>query len=161
MGQGEEIYWHLRLGDSSKLGWNITFLEINLWYYTGGFFPDRDSSFCIGEEYLNVYFYLSRNIEATHFQHYGPYCGHHPQWSLFSTAFCKITMKTKFGYERTFELLYQAMDLGSILTQSVFEESASWITQNDQRFRYYLSLNSEPYIPPKFYRNGRRRKPKR
>ena len=145
-------YWQIQLENHHKLGLNITFLKINLRYFSDQFFPEfyffRRSKFpktlpCT-REYIYIEFFNTIEFSVAPYQGFGPYCGQHAQWSFFSTGLSQIHLRTSGHRNNAFEIVYQPIDLGYIVTRSVFTEPAVWLTSDDQEYQYQLTLVPEP-----------------
>ena len=63
---------------------------------------------------------------------------------FFSTGISRITVKTYLGADGYFSMIYQPIDLGSVVMRSVFLEGAAWLTLGDNTYNYSLILEPEP-----------------
>ena len=133
--------WYLILSGNSLLGLNITFLSFHLVNIDPGYFPlfyravivsgnglQRQPSFLTCKlEFVYLDFYKHKDFRFSYYHSFGPYCGYRSPWSLFSTANTKIYFRTFENSQSHFNIHYQAIDLGYIMTRSVIHENAVWI----------------------------------
>ena len=125
-------FWYLQLLKADLLGLNITVLKGILAHSTNRLLPKliykkRTVYYekCL-YEYLYIEFFTNGAFLKS-YQGHGPYCGIIYTFSLISTAFAKITLKTFEGSTAYFELVFQATDLGYIITRSHFLDNTLWL----------------------------------
>ena len=131
-------FWYISLGGNHFLGLNLTFTTFSLARVDKEYFPlgkfyqpntDRDgmSSFSVCTlEFVYVDFYRS-DFSESYLHSLGPFCGHLPTFSLFSSGNAKIYFRTFLDSPSSFAMYYQAIDLGYAITKSIYFENAIWL----------------------------------